>query len=288
MRLVTIRETLGEHAGVERGGKVFSLARTQFGRGWRMLDILAEGPSALPMIRAAMESADEAAWTPLAEVTLLAPIPRPAKNIFCIGRNYAEHAAESLRAIGQEVKLPPAPNVFTKAPTSVIGPEAAIPFDPELSAQMDWEAELGVVIGVAGRHIPEADALAHVFGYTIINDVSARDVQHRPGMQWFLGKSFDGSCPMGPAIVTADEISDPQRLAISLTVNGITKQQDTTASMLFSVAAIIADLSRYLTLEPGDIIATGTPAGVGFGRTPPEFLVPGDVVEASIEGIGTL
>jgi 2-keto-4-pentenoate hydratase/2-oxohepta-3-ene-1,7-dioic acid hydratase in catechol pathway len=147
---------------------------------------------------------------------------------------------------------------------------------------------LGVVIGRGGRHITRDEALAHVFGYTVVNDLSARDIQNRPGMQWFLGKSLDASCPMGPVIVTADEIPDPQALTLRLTVNGAVKQEDTTAHMLFDVAAIIAELSRYLTLEPGDIIATGTPAGVGFARTPPEFLQPGDVMETTVEGIGTL
>ena len=213
---------------------------------------------------------------------------RPRKNVFCVGRNYAEHAAESLRAVGREVKLPPAPNIFTKAVTAVTGPNAAIPYDASVTTQLDWEVELGVVIGRGGRHIAREHALAHVFGYTVINDLSARDIQNRPGMQWFLGKSLDGSCPLGPVIVTAAEIADPQSLALRLAVNGVVKQEDTTAHMLFDVAAIIAEISRAVTLEPGDIIATGTPAGVGFARTPPEFLQPGDLMETSVAGIGTL
>ena len=159
---------------------------------------------------------------------------------------------------------------------------------PSVSTQLDWEVELGVVIGRGGRHIARENALSHVFGYTVVNDISARDIQNRPGMQWFLGKSLDGSCPMGPVIVTADEIPDPQSLTLRLAVNGAVKQEDTTAHMLFDVAAIIAEISRVLTLEPGDIIATGTPAGVGFARTPPEFLQPGDVMETTVDGIGTL
>jgi 2-keto-4-pentenoate hydratase/2-oxohepta-3-ene-1,7-dioic acid hydratase in catechol pathway len=225
---------------------------------------------------------------PLHDVELLAPIPRPRKNVFCLGRNYAEHAAESLKAIGQEVQLPAYPNVFTKAVTSVNGPFADIPFDARVSEQLDWEVELAVIIGRAGRHIAREDALAHVFGYSVLNDVTARDIQNAADIQWFQGKSLDGCCPLGPWIVTADEIADPQRLRLTLRVNGELKQDDTTEHMLFDVATIIATLSRVLTLEPGDIIATGTPAGVGFARTPPEFLHPGDVIESAVEGIGSL
>jgi 2-keto-4-pentenoate hydratase/2-oxohepta-3-ene-1,7-dioic acid hydratase in catechol pathway len=221
-------------------------------------------------------------------VEVLAPIPRPHKNIFCVGRNYREHAIESFRAVGKEVRLPESPNIFTKAVTTVNGPYGDIPFDPEVSEQVDWEVELAVVIGVGGRHLRKEDALTHVFGYTVLNDVTARDIQNRPGIQWFQGKSLDGFCPMGPVLVTADEIGDPQSLHLQLEVNGIRKQDSSTSLMLFDVATLIADLSEVLTLEPGDIIATGTPDGVGFARTPPEFLQPGDLMESSIEGIGTM
>ncbi|MGH2516915.1 MAG: fumarylacetoacetate hydrolase family protein, partial [Ktedonobacterales bacterium] len=186
------------------------------------------------------------------------------------------------------VKLPAYPNVFTKAPTSLTGPYADIPYDAAVTAELDWEVELAVVIGRAGRHIANADALAHVWGYTVLNDVSARDIQHKPGVQYFQGKSVDASSPVGPWIVTADEVADAQNLRLSLRINGETKQDDSTRNMLFDVATIIEALSRVLTLEPGDIIATGTPAGVGFARTPPEFLRPGDLMESEIEGIGTL
>jgi 2-keto-4-pentenoate hydratase/2-oxohepta-3-ene-1,7-dioic acid hydratase in catechol pathway len=253
-----------------------------------MLALIAGGAETLVQIAALVEIAPEGTLLSLDEVELLAPIPRPRKNIFCVGRNYAEHAAESLRAVGREVKLPPAPNIFTKVVTAVTGPNADIPCDANVSTQLDWEVELGVVIGRSGRHIAHEDALSHVFGYTVVNDISARDIQNRPGMQWFLGKSLDGSCPTGPVIVTADDIPDPQSLTLRLAVNGVVKQEDTTAHMLFNVAAIIAEISRILTLEPGDIIATGTPAGVGFARTPPEFLQPGDVMETTVDGIGTL
>ena len=220
----------------------------------------------------------------MSDVQLLAPIPRPAKNVFALGLNYAEHVAESRTA----VPLPTAPIYFTKAVTSVIGPDATCVADPEQTSQLDWEVELGVVIGKGGRKIPEERALDHVFGYTVMIDLSARDLQRGRGGQWFLGKSLDGSCPMGPSIVTADEIVDPQTLDIALRVNGIEKQRSNTQHMIFDVAQIIADLSHYITLEPGDVITTGTPSGVGSARKPPEFLQPGDVVEAEIGSIGLL
>lgn len=224
---------------------------------------------------------------PLAEVTLLAPIPRPGKNIICLGLNYAAHARESAAARGQEAKPLQHPVVFTKAVTTVNGPFSDIPYDPAVSTEIDWEAELGVIVGVSGRNISPETALSHVFGYTVLNDITARDIQNRH-KQFFLGKSLDGACPMGPWIVTADEIPDPQALAIRTYVNGILKQDDTTANQLFNVAATIAILSRGMTLEAGDIIATGTPEGVGFARTPPEFLRPGDIVECEIEAIGRI
>jgi 2-keto-4-pentenoate hydratase/2-oxohepta-3-ene-1,7-dioic acid hydratase in catechol pathway len=210
-----------------------------------------------------------------------APIPRPRKDVFCLGQNYAAHAAESGNP------PPTAPIYFTKPPTTVIGPDDAMPYPQGLTTRLDWEVELGVVIGRTGRNIPEGRALDYVFGYTVFNDVSARDLQYRTS-QWFKGKSLDGSCPMGPLIVTADEIPDPQRLRLQLSVNGVKKQDSNTGDMIFSVARIIADLSAGMTLEPGDCISTGTPQGVGDGRKPPEYLKRGDVMEAEVEGIGVL
>jgi 2-keto-4-pentenoate hydratase/2-oxohepta-3-ene-1,7-dioic acid hydratase in catechol pathway len=205
----------------------------------------------------------------------------------CLGANYADHAAESSRARGRELQVPEHPVVFTKAVTSVNGPYAPIPYDPRVSTELDWEVELGVVIGLGARHIPAQEALRHVFGYTVVNDVSARDLQFRH-KQYFLGKSLDGACLMGPWIVTADEVPDPQGLDLRCWVNGVLKQDSNTRHQIFDVATVIATLSRVMTLEPGDIIATGTPAGVGFARKPPEFLRPGDVVECEVEGIGRL
>ena len=253
-----------------------------------MLALIEAGADAQRRVEALAEQARGEALLPLAAVELLAPIPRPRKNVFCLGRNYAEHAAESLRAIGQEVQLPAYPNVFTKAPTALTGPYSDIPYDAAVTERLDWEVELAVIIGRAGRHVAPERALEHVFGYTVINDVTARDIQNKAGVQWFQGKSLDASSPIGPWIVTADEIEDPRDLRLSLRVNGVTKQEASTAEMLFDVTAIIATLTRVLTLEPGDVIATGTPSGVGFARTPPEFLRPGDVMETEIAGIGTL
>jgi 2-keto-4-pentenoate hydratase/2-oxohepta-3-ene-1,7-dioic acid hydratase in catechol pathway len=216
-----------------------------------------------------------------------APIPRPAKNVFCVGRNFLTHIEEGARARGEAVKLPAVPVFFTKAPTSVIGPHDDVPWDRSATQQVDWEAELGVIIGITGRTIPSAEALDHVFGYTVSNDVSARDLQ-KSHFQFFKGKSLDGFCPMGPLVVTADEFGDPQSKRLALRVNGVVKQDGNTRDMIFPLDALIASLSHGLTIETGDILACGTPDGVGFARTPPEFLQDGDLMETEIEGIGSM
>ncbi|MFI5271962.1 MAG: fumarylacetoacetate hydrolase family protein [Ktedonobacterales bacterium] len=295
MRLATFRGADGVRVGVERGGTLIDLTQAAALLGEpaapdlrNMLALIRSWETAERMVRDLVQRAPAEARLTLDAVELLAPIPRPTKNIFCLGRNYAEHAAESLRAIGQPVALPPYPNVFTKAVTSVTGPYADIPHDADVTRELDWEVELAVIVGRGGYHLRREEALSHIFGYTVLNDVSARDLQHLPGVQWFQGKSLDGSCPTGPWITTSDEIADPQHLALRLWVNGALKQDDTSAHMLFDVATILATLSHVLTLEPGDIIATGTPAGVGFGRTPKEFLQPGDVMESEVEGIGRM
>jgi 2-keto-4-pentenoate hydratase/2-oxohepta-3-ene-1,7-dioic acid hydratase in catechol pathway len=223
----------------------------------------------------------------VADVRWHAPIPRPPKNVFCVGRNYAAHVKEGAAAFKTDAKLPDIPVFFSKAPTAVNGPFDDVPRHATVTAQMDWEAELGVIIGRAGRNITARDALSHVFGYTVINDLTARDLQQRH-TQWFKGKSLDGSCPIGPVVVTADEFGDPQDKQINLRLNGVTKQDARTSDMIFTVATIIEWLSKGMTLEPGDIIATGTPEGVGMGRTPQEWLQDGDVLETEIEGIGTM
>ncbi len=265
----------------------------------QMLDLLDHYEQGMQNLHAILEKArnrrfsevktftDTGAAHDLSKVQLAAPIPRPRKNIMCLGWNYAEHQKETSALRGQEAKVPEYPVIFTKAPTTVNGPYGDIVIDPAVSEQIDWEAELAVIIGKGGKNIREEDALAHVFGYTVLNDVTARDLQSRH-KQFFKGKSVDGYCPMGPWIVTADEIPDPQQLHLCLRVNGVTKQDGSTSQMVFSVSRIIADLSLGMTLEPGDIIATGTPSGVGFARNPPEYLKAGDMVETEIAGIGML
>ncbi|MFA8386219.1 MAG: fumarylacetoacetate hydrolase family protein [Pelagibaca sp.] len=220
--------------------------------------------------------------------TLLAPIPQPRKNIFCVGRNYAEHIAEGDRAQNQKTGVSDHPVFFTKPPTSVVAPDGDVLLFPDVSTSIDYEVELTVVIGKAGRNIAKADAMSHVFGYTILNDITARDVQRRHGGQYFKGKGLDGSCPIGPVIVTADDISDPHALSIGLKVNGEQRQDGATEDMIFDIPTLIASLSEGLTLEPGDMIATGTPSGVGYAMDPPQFLKDGDTVVCEISGIGTL
>lgn len=224
---------------------------------------------------------------PVESVELLAPIPEPRRNVMCLGLNYAEHAEEHYSASGQQTELPEYPIVFTKAPTSVNGPYADIPYDPTITQELDWEVELAVIIGRKGKNIPVEEAMDYVFGYSVLNDVSARDLQRRH-KQFFKGKSLDGACPMGPWIVTADELTDPHHLRVTSRVNGFVKQDSNTAMMIFDVPSIINHMSRGMTLLPGDIIATGTPSGVGFARQPPEFLQNGDVVECEVEGIGII
>ena len=220
----------------------------------------------------------------LDKVKLLAPLDPPRGNVIAIGRNYAKHAAETA-AKGEK---PKPPTVFSKAITSITGPHDDIPIDTGVSEEIDWEVELGVVIGKAGVNITREDALKHVFGYTVINDVTARDIQSDWGGQYFKGKSLDSSCPSGPWVVTPDEVEDPQALYLRLTVNGTVKQDGTTSEMIHPVDSIIEWVSVGMTLLPGMMIATGTPDGVGFARKPPEFIHVGDVVDAEVEGIGTL
>jgi 2-keto-4-pentenoate hydratase/2-oxohepta-3-ene-1,7-dioic acid hydratase in catechol pathway len=215
---------------------------------------------------------------PLEQVTLLAPIRNPSK-VIAIGLNYMDHCRE------QGVEPPAKPLVFAKFPSAIVGPGADVVWDPEVTTQVDFEVELGVVIGRTARRVPQAAALDYVFGYTVLNDISARDVQFGDG-QWVRGKSLDTFCPLGPAIVTADEIPDPQALRLRCRVNDVPYQDSSTAEMIFGVADLIADLSHSFTFLPGDVIATGTPYGVGVFRRPPVFLQDGDRIVAEIDGIG--
>ncbi|WP_079508032.1 fumarylacetoacetate hydrolase family protein [Mesobacillus jeotgali] len=220
---------------------------------------------------------------PIDSAELLAPIPRPAKNIFCVGKNYAEHAIE----MGSKDDIPEHVMVFTKSPTSVTGHGQKVLSHSELTEQLDYEGELAVVIGKKGKAIKQEEALDYVFGYTIVNDVTARDLQARH-KQFFIGKSLDTTCPMGPWIVHKSAIENPNKLNIMTSVNGEVRQDSNTENFIFPVEEVIAVLSQGMTLEPGDIIATGTPAGVGKGFKPPRFLKAGDTIEITVEGIGTL
>jgi 2-keto-4-pentenoate hydratase/2-oxohepta-3-ene-1,7-dioic acid hydratase in catechol pathway len=282
VRLISCRTESGETLGVVAGDRWLPAAQLLDGRWSTMSDLLADDAAALAPLRAAAATTDFSAvgGRPLSEAVLLAPVPRPGK-IVGIGRNYREHVAE------EQADPPAAPLIFAKFPSSVIADGDEIRWDPELTSQVDWEAELGVVIGRRARNVAVADALDFVLGYTCLNDVSARDLQFGDG-QWIRGKSLDTFCPMGPVIVTADEIPDPQTLAISCTVDGEVVQSSTTAMMYFGVAEIISHCSRAFTLEPGDVIATGTPGGVGAFRDPPRFLGDGSVVTVELDGIGRL
>ena len=248
------------------------------------------GDAAMAAVVALMAQADSGqhADAVVSDAVLMAPIPDPRKNIFCVGRNYAEHIAEGEKAQNIKVGVTEHPVFFTKPPTSVVAPDGDVLIFPTVSQDIDYEVELAVIIGKPGRNIAKADAFDHVFGYTILNDITARDVQRRHGGQYFKGKGFDGSCPIGPWIVTKDAIKDPHDLSIRLSVNGQQRQNGKTADMIFDIPTLIASLSEGLTLEPGDIIATGTPSGVGYAMDPPQFLKAGDQVVCDVSQIGQL
>ena len=234
--------------------------------------------------------AETAPKLPLASVVLHAPFPRPARNVFCVGKNYHEHAKEFAQSgfdASTKDVVPEAPVVFTKPPSAVIATGETIPGHLDPTQSVDYEGELAVVIGKGGRGIATEDALGHVFGYTIVNDVTSRQLQHKH-RQWVLGKGIDGFCPMGPAVLTADEAPDPRTLRLRTWVNGELRQDATVADLIFDIPTLISTISAYITLEPGDIIATGTPVGVGIGFNPPKFLQKGDVVRIEIDGIGVL
>ena len=282
MRLITYASTLGSGLGVLVPGQEDAFVAVP---GLEMLELIRMGQEGLGQARGALAAGPRQA---LSSVVLRAPIPDPRRNVFCLGWNYADHSREAAHLLGKERKLPERPVFFTKATTAVNGPHGDIPVDARVSEQNDWEVELGVIIGTGGKNIPRERAMEHVFGFTVINDVSARDVQSAHGQQFFKGKSLDGYCPMGPWLVTRDEVPDPHGLALRCRVNGVLKQEGNTRDLIFDIPSIIEWLSLGLTLLPGDIIATGTPSGVGFARTPPEFLRPGDVVECEVEGIGLI
>jgi len=252
-----------------------------------MLGLIDAGKPALTALSAmlATDTVPVNTSVPMSTVNLCAPIPRPRKNIWGIGLNYTEHVAESARALDTSKELPQKPVLFTKPPTAVIGPNEPILHDSKMTQQLDWEVELAVVMASGGKHIAKDDALKHIFGYTVMIDVSARD--NRRSGQWIFSKGQDSFAPMGPCIVTADEI-DGSNLDLWLTKNGEEKQRSNTKFLLFSIPELIADISTGMTIEPGDIIATGTPSGVGAGRDPQEWMWPGDTIVACVEGIGSI
>jgi 2-keto-4-pentenoate hydratase/2-oxohepta-3-ene-1,7-dioic acid hydratase in catechol pathway len=253
----------------------------------QMLSLIASGEAGLSQVRALLGKEGDVGQT-LFEVKLSAPIPNPARNVYAVGWNYQDHFEEGKALRDPNQALPDHPVFFTKGSHTVNGPYDPIPYDPKVSTLIDWEGELAVILGARGKNIPEEKAMEHVFGFCIINDTTARDVQQkRHGGQWFKGKSLDGHGPLGPWIVTAGGFAHGD-LHLVTRVNGIVKQDASTKQMYFKVPRIIAELSLGLTLEPGDVIATGTPSGVGHSRRPPEYLKPGDVMETEIVGIGTL
>ncbi len=297
MRLATIRHggdfecaailTDGSALRLAAAARAASIDGSAFASLQRLIEA---GPDGLKAIQKLIDMGKSTAGSvvPAGAFSLAAPLPRPSKNIFCVGRNYAEHIAEGERAQNIKVGITEHPVFFTKPPTAVVGPGENVPLFHTVSQQIDYEVELALVIGKPGRNIPREKVFEHIWGYTIVNDVTARDVQRRHGGQYFKGKGLDGSCPMGPWIVTADALPDPSNLAIRLRVNGELRQNGNTSAMIFDIPTLIASLSEGLTLEPGDVLATGTPSGVGYAMTPPNFLKHGDVVECEVEGIGTL
>ncbi|WNM17935.1 fumarylacetoacetate hydrolase family protein [Flavobacterium capsici] len=256
----------------------------------KMLDLIDMGMEIVEELNDMVAETEPAFFKEIAyemdEVTFLAPIPKPRKNIIGIGLNYTEHVAESARTLDTTGKLPQKPIIFSKPPTTVTATNTNVLKNNKLTQQLDWECELAVVIGKKGKYVPKTEAMDYVFGYTVINDISARDCR-REG-QWIVSKGQDTFAPMGPILVTKDEIENPHNLNLSLKVNGVEKQNSNTKYMLFNINDLIEDLSTVFTIEPGDIIATGTPAGVGAGRSPQEWLYDGDVIEATVEGIGTI
>jgi 2-keto-4-pentenoate hydratase/2-oxohepta-3-ene-1,7-dioic acid hydratase in catechol pathway len=290
MRLVTFSDADGMRIGVHDAGSNTIVDITKASRLPKdMTAFVALGKNGLQRARRAVKSGENR--IPYDSVKIHAPFPRPAKNILCVGKNYHDHAKEfhnsGFDASAGANAIPELPIIFTKWPNSVIANGEPIPSANDYTNSTDYEGELTVVIGEGGRNISKAKAYDHVYGYTIVNDATARTLQ-QSHKQWFLGKSLDGYCPMGPCIVTADEIKDVEQLRLLTKVNGEVRQDAYVSQLIFDIPTLIETLSRVMTLEPGDLIATGTCAGVGIGFNPPKFLQPGDVVAITIEPIGTL
>jgi 2-keto-4-pentenoate hydratase/2-oxohepta-3-ene-1,7-dioic acid hydratase in catechol pathway len=287
MRLATFQDGDSTRVGVLVGdGEIVDLAAADASLPRTMLDLIGSGTS-LEVLDRAVRGARRMR---VEDVKLKAPLPRPPRNIFCVGKNYHAHAKEFANsgydASAKEV-VPEVPVIFSKPPSAVIGPHEPIPSYLDPTSSVDYEGELTIVIGKGGRGIGKSSGLSHVFGYTIINDVTARTLQERH-RQWLLGKGIDGFCPMGPAILTSDEVPDPSALELRTWVNGELRQEAPLSDLIFDIPTLIETISARITLEPGDLIATGTPAGVGLGFSPPKFLKPGDVVRIEVTGIGAL
>ena len=279
MRILTFEVATVRRLGARVGDKIIDLCEADPSLPKDMRSFITEGQEALAQATRAVQAFE--GGIPVEEVQIKAPIYDPEK-IVCIGLNYADHAAETNNPIPAE------PVVFSKFTTTLVGPNDSIPY-PEVSQKVDYEVELVAVIGKGGKNISEDDALDHVFGYTVGNDVSARDYQlEKPAGQWLLGKNFDSFCPIGPEIVTSDEVPDPHKLGIRCTVNGERLQDSSTEQLIFGIDKLVAYLSHVFTLTPGDLIYTGTPAGVGMGRTPPVWLKAGDSVVCEIDELGRL
>lgn len=288
MRLITYAESRGLRLGALKDGGYVDLQDAAREAGLdlpsEMRGLIAMGPDGLDIAEAVVRSSRP---TPMEPGALRPPIADIRKNVVAVGRNYHEHLEEGARARGTDAVIPEHAVFFTKPPTAVIGHETDIELDPAATAELDYEVELVVVIGRRGRNIPVDRAHDYIFGYTIGNDISARDAQ-RAHLQWFKGKGMDTFCPIGPCIVPSRYIRDPQNLGICLRVNGETRQDARTSMMIFDIATIIHQLSIGLTVEPGDLIMTGTPGGVGMGMVPQRWLTDGDIIEAEIEEIGML
>lgn len=283
MRLYTVRTAAGPERVViaSESGGYFDITDAYP----TMLALIDAGDAGLEKVRGIASTGGEIPWSD--GWTLVAPIPHPRRDVYCVGWNYLKHFHEGVgKRENQETELPEFPTFFSKATRSVIGPQAEVPYDHEFTEKLDYEAEVAVIIGREGKNISEEKALDYVFGYSLANDVSARDVQRRHGGQWLKGKAMDGSCPLGPALITRDAVPHVEELNIRGMVNGEVRQEARLTQLIFSIPRLIAELSRGMTLLPGDILLSGTPDGVGFAMNPPQYLKPGDqlVVESDLLG----
>lgn len=292
MRLVTYEHDEEVRPGIlTKNGQQITDLSPCVGKNGSLLDLVAEGDDAIAHILQALDECDSGDQIDIKDAKLLAPIPAPRRNIICVGKNYHAHAnefhASGFDASGGNDAIPEHPIIFSKASTTVIGPGAPVPASTDPTQSVDYEAELAVVIGKACKNVKADEAYGHVFGYMIVNDVTSRHLQQRH-KQWFLGKNLDGFCPMGPYLVTAESIKDVTELQITATINDELRQDAVIKDLIFDIPTLIETISSLMTLLPGDIIATGTPAGVGIGFDPPKFLKPGDRVAIEITGLGTL